>query len=136
MIKASQKHFSRFLGEIYEDVTLNKLDNQYEPLQRPEGARREGEYDTLQAVATGKKEGEHQPSQKDHTLGKEVPEGGAGGYEALRREGTKEEVYHTLGEEGAGGGGGGYEALKKQDKEVEIYHTLELAGTATAKEGH
>lgn len=97
---------------------LNKLDNQYEHLQRPEGAQRAGEYDTLHAGATGKKEGE------------------AGGYEALRKEGNKEEVYHTLGEEGAGSGGGGYEALNKQEKTVEIYHTLESADAARAKERH
>lgn len=112
--------------EIYEDVGLNKLDSQYEPLQRPAGTGREGEYDTLHAGATGKKEGEHPP---------EELQGRAGGYEALTRKGRKEEVYHTLGEEGPGSGGGGYEALRREEKAVEIYHTLELAGAATARGG-
>lgn len=83
-----------------------KGDDKYETLHGPHGAQREGEYDTLHPEAQGKekKEGEYQG---------EGATGGAEGYEALKREGMKREVYHTLGMEDAGGGEGGYEAVGK-----------------------
>lgn len=106
-----------FLGPIYEDVALKTRDDKYETLQKARGAEREGEYDTLHPDAPGRER-------------MEGAVGGGGEYEALKKEGMKEELYHTLGMEGAGGGeGGGYEALKKEGMKEGVYHTLGTKGT-------
>ncbi|CAJ1080833.1 uncharacterized protein LOC117830239 [Xyrichtys novacula] len=105
-------------GPIYEDVgQMSRGKNEYEMLQK---SRREGEYDTLHTEAPDKQ-------RKD---------GGAGGYEALKKEGMKEDVYHTVKMPGAAGGEGGYEALKKEGMKEDVYHTVEMHGAAGGEGGY
>ncbi|KAG7226354.1 hypothetical protein INR49_013765, partial [Caranx melampygus] len=98
-------------SQIYEDMPMRE--REYDVLTKGSDAKRETEYDTLQPQAPD----------KDKTTGE---------YEALKKDGAKDEVYHTLGGEGqAAGGEGGYEALKKGGVKEEVYHTLKAEVVAT-----
>ncbi|XP_045924863.1 uncharacterized protein LOC123982933 isoform X2 [Micropterus dolomieu] len=135
-------------GAIYEDVAMKsreKGDDQYEELQKPRGAQKEGEYDTLHPDAPGKekKESEYEPLKKEemkdgvyHSLGTGGAVGGDGGYEALKKEGMKEGLYQSLGVEGAVGGDGGYEALKKEGMKEGLYQSLGVEGAVGGDGGY
>lgn len=90
-------------------MPLQSQGKQYEPLQRPHGSQPEAEYETLQAGAPGQKKNE-------------------GGYEALKKEEGKHEIYHTLQVEGTGSGTKDYEQLRHEGRKPEVYHTLHMQG--------
>lgn len=128
------------LGAIYEDMPLQSQGKQYEPLQRLHSSRPECEYETLQPGAAGHKkdEGGYEALRKEegkheiyHTLQTEEKASGAKEYEALRREGMEQEVYHTLQMGGAGSGTKDYEELRKEGRKPEIYHTLHTQGVGS-----
>lgn len=127
-------------GAIYEDMPLQSQGKQYEPLQRVHGNQPEGEYETLQAVAASKKkdEGGYEALRKEerkheiyHTLQMEGAASGSKEYEPLRREDTKQDLYHTLKMGVAEGGTKDYEELRQEGKKQEVYNTLHMQGTGS-----
>lgn len=118
-------------------MPLQSQGKQYEPLQRLHGSRPECEYETLQPGAAGQKkdEGGYESLRKEegkqevyHTLQMDGAASGSKEYEALRREGMKQEVYNTLQMGGAASGTKDYEELRREGRKQEVYHTLHMQG--------
>lgn len=96
-------------GAIYDELALQSQGKDYEGLRRPHGSQQEAEYETLQPGAASRKRDD-------------------GGYEALRREEGKHEIYHTLQMVEAGSGNKEYEQLRGEGRKQDVYHTLHKEG--------